>query len=123
MDLLSCVCDRNLHRSTAGSDFDIHWTGRCLHGSQYYDARCEMRSQYAACGFGRSEGVLEVNNVTAGWQRPVQVEGIVVKDGIKKLVPVVSIEKVTTSKTLWDIIKGSPPCLTGAKLGFTRGEI
>ena len=51
-------------------------------------------------------GLLEVQKVSTGWRKPLHIEGIVIKDGTKKLVPVVQIEKVTTSKNLIDMIKG-----------------
>jgi len=47
-----------------------------------------------------------VKKVRTGWRKPVYIEGVVIKDGIKNLVPVLEVEKVTTSKTLWDIVRG-----------------
>eukprot|EP00210_Caulerpa_lentillifera_P000296 g289.t1 len=51
-------------------------------------------------------GIVEVKSLSAGWNRPVHIEGILIKDGIKKAIPVLKIDRLSTSRTLWEIVSG-----------------
>lgn len=65
-------------------------------------------------------GIVEVQRLSAGWNRPVHIEGILVKDGIKKAIPVLKIDRLSTSRTLWEIVRGNSKNPVFANLYFRK---
>lgn len=52
------------------------------------------------------KGVVQVKNVDSGWGKPLIVQDVQLKESSKAESTVVAIKELSTSTTLWNLVRG-----------------